>query len=580
MKNLRHRATLKGDYFLFLDADMKLVVTSKFDKRLLNHHNAHSIIQKSHSLNYFNLRFVKTKSKVTCKGVTHEYYDVPEGDVSKIDDSVIYIDDIGDGGAKGDKTQRDIRLLTEGISDGDTSNDLKGRYYFYRANTYFDSNQHELAIEDYKKRIEIGGWVEEVWYSKYRIGLALERLGRINDATIAHLHAYQHHPKRAEPLYELTRIYRILSNHNISYAFYKLAKEIPYPENDVLFINRNIYSHLLDYELSVIGYYVGVPNIDKLVVKLLNNEGVNLNFQHMMSNYKFYSKNIPTIKVLDFTDNTLFKGFSSSTPCIISSSNKGYQLYIRHHNYRINADGSYSSGEKITSNYSVNILDSNLAKKSSFAIEEPMVTELRYTGIEDVKFFPHKSSLCFMGTAQNPENKDLLIAFGKRDIGPTNSRLEYTFVKSPENRRCEKNWAFFSEDDKTLKVVYEWNKFKTYTVGDDYNLLDGTSNEKTPKFFEHLRGSTNGSRSGDYIWFLCHLVSFEPHRSYYHVFVIYNTRTKNFVYTVPFKFEGKNVEYALGLIVEDARLLVSYSTGDNCSKVAVIEKKEVCKLFA
>ena len=164
---------LKGDYFIFLDADMKLVVTSKFDKRLLNHHNAHSIIQKSHSLNYFNLRFVKTKSKVTCKGVTHEYYDVPEGDVSKIDDSVIYIDDIGDGGAKGDKTQRDIRLLTEGISDGDTSNDLKGRYYFYRANTYFDSNQHELAIEDYKKRIEIGGWVEEVWYSKYRIGLAL-----------------------------------------------------------------------------------------------------------------------------------------------------------------------------------------------------------------------------------------------------------------------------------------------------------------------------------------------------------------------------------------------------------------------
>lgn len=568
---------LDGDYFLFLDADMKLVVTEKFNKDIFSK-NGYSIIQKSPTLSYYNLRFVRTSSAVTCRGVTHEYYDVPEGDLEKIDETVMFIDDVGDGGSKTDKAPRDLRLLTEGIEDSSTPTDLKGRYYFYRANTYFDTNQNDLAIEDYKKRIEIGGWVEEVWYSKYRIGLALERLGRINDCTIAHLAAYQHHPKRAEPLYELTRIHRVTGKNHLAYAFYKLAKDIPYPENDVLFINRNVYSYLLDYELSVIGYYVGAKNIDKLIIRLLNKEEANLDFGHMMSNYKFYSKNLTAALTRDFTD-IKFPEFSSSTPCIFKIKD-GYQMFIRHHNYTINPDGSYSSGDKITSKYSVKNLTKDLVETSSFLIKEPDSTSLKYQGIEDVKLFTlDDSKIYFMGTAQNPETENLSIAFGK--WVEKDKQLRYTFVKSPENRACEKNWAFFSTDGKNLEIVYEWEGFKTYTVKEEGKefLLTNHDKRKTPKFFKNLRGSTNGYRDGRCIWFLCHVVNFEPHRSYYHVFVIYDHVSKKFIWTIPFKFEGKNVEYALGLVVENTQVLVSYSTSDNTSKLAIIDKREICKMF-
>lgn len=566
--------TLEGDYFLLLDADMKLVFSEKFNKELLQA-NAYSIIQKSPALNYYNVRFIKTSCQTTSMGVTHEYYDIQEGGVEKLDETFIYIDDIGDGGAKGNKAVRDLALLTGGINDTSTPDGLRSRYYFYRANTYFDTYQDDKAIDDYKTRIKMGGWVEEVWYSKYRIGQIFCRKGNFDQAAIAFLEAYQHYPKRAESLYELVKIYRIRGLQNVAYMFYNTAKQIPYPKDDVLFINRNVYEFLLDYELSIIGYYVNHPGVDKLIIKLVNKTKNILD--DFLKNYKFYCKNIQCQKVIDFTDNTLFDGFSSSTPCIIENGSD-FLLITRHHNYKINDDGSYSNGDKITSNYSITITDKLLNKKSTVKISEPPLTNLKYIGIEDVKFFNFNGEIRFMGTVQNPETMHLAIAFGKRSVNASTSALKYKCIASPNNRGCEKNWAFFSEDDTTLKIVYEWNNFQTYTV-DDNHLVNPQTSQSTPDFFKHLRGSSNGYKSGECIWFVCHLVSFEHRRLYYHVIVIYNYKTGKFSYTVPFKFEGFPVEYALGIVVKDKTVLLSYSTNDNTSKVAVIEKTEICKML-
>ena len=58
--------------------------------------------------------------------------------------------DIGDGGAKTDKFERDVRLLLKGLED-EPNND---RYTFYLANSYHDSGRFGEAINAYKKRIE------------------------------------------------------------------------------------------------------------------------------------------------------------------------------------------------------------------------------------------------------------------------------------------------------------------------------------------------------------------------------------------------------------------------------------------
>ena len=57
------------------------------------------------------------------------------------------------------------------------------RYYFYLANSYHDTGRSEEAINFYKKRIELGGWNQEVWYSYFRIGKCFKNMG-LNDSHI------------------------------------------------------------------------------------------------------------------------------------------------------------------------------------------------------------------------------------------------------------------------------------------------------------------------------------------------------------------------------------------------------------
>ena len=98
----------------------------------------------------------------------------------------IFIEDIGDGGCKGNKFSRDIQLLKEGL----VKEPKNGRYYFYLANSYYNSGRAAEALPIYQKRIDIGGWREEVWYSYYRLGLCYKKLNQIDKAIKIWLDAY------------------------------------------------------------------------------------------------------------------------------------------------------------------------------------------------------------------------------------------------------------------------------------------------------------------------------------------------------------------------------------------------------
>ena len=42
-----------------------------------------------------------------------------------------------------------------------------------------------------------------------------------------------------------------------------------------------------------------------------------------------------------------------------------------------------------------------------------------------------------------------------------------------------------------------------------------------------------------------------------------------------FKYEGEKIEYSLGLIVEEERIIISYSKWDSTPAIAVYDKKKV-----
>ena len=72
---------------------------------------------------------------------------------------------------------------------------------------------YEKAINYYEERIKRGGWVEEVYFSMYRMGLCYKDLGEEELMLHTLIEAYNHHPRRIETMYELSSYYRQREKH-------------------------------------------------------------------------------------------------------------------------------------------------------------------------------------------------------------------------------------------------------------------------------------------------------------------------------------------------------------------------------
>ena len=116
--------------------------------------------------------------------------------------------------------------------------------------------------------------------------------GYFEKAAGCYLTAYGRRPHRAEPLYHLSNMYRILGFQRLSYQMAALGKIIKYPSNDGLFISRLVYDWQLDYEISIVAYYLpDKKELGKLCVKKLlkmKDKIPEREYNTLMSNSKFY----------------------------------------------------------------------------------------------------------------------------------------------------------------------------------------------------------------------------------------------------------------------------------------------------
>lgn len=245
-----------ADYVFLCDCDMITVIEPEWvkDKQRLTA-DAYDLIQKAGNLEYWNVRLLSTRLPWICEGLSHESWNAPNAHHERL--TSLWFDDKNDGGAKADKYTRDKRLLSEGLADPSTPDGLKRRYKFYLAQTLRSLGEYKESIRMYKKRIEAGGWSEEVFYSYYTIGVNYLSLKREDKAVQYFLKAYNYRKTRAEPVYELAKLYREKGEHNTAMIFINLGKSIAYPTEDSLFVSKDIYDHLFLFELSVCGFYIG-----------------------------------------------------------------------------------------------------------------------------------------------------------------------------------------------------------------------------------------------------------------------------------------------------------------------------------
>ena len=282
-----HSAKGMADYALLLDADMVLSIGPEFDKSKLSENDVYSILQGSDSFNYYNVRLISLKLDVDCVCPTHEYYSIktnPHKHANR-DKSFLFIRDIGDGGCKTNKFERDIKLLSTALIT-DPSNT---RYHFYLANSYFDTQQYENAIKHYKQHITLNSWDQERYYSYYKLGKCYKALNDEVNMTYYWTKGYSYRPTRAETLYELINYYRNKGEYKLCEMYYNIAKNIPYPKNDTLFIHKDVYDYKLDEEYTIFSYYTGNRNIDEQMTRMIKDGRANLGL--LLSNSKFYPEN-------------------------------------------------------------------------------------------------------------------------------------------------------------------------------------------------------------------------------------------------------------------------------------------------
>lgn len=152
-----------------------------------------------------------------------------------------------------DKYRRDAEIFEKRLQEEGENE----RYRFYLAQSYYDCQEYEKALENYQKRIDLGGWKEELYFSQYRIAICKARLGaNVLEVVNAFMNSTLLHPGRAEPYYEIARIFRISKMYRHAYEYGKLGLPLKYNET-YLFCTKAVFDFMLKDEVAISAYYIG-----------------------------------------------------------------------------------------------------------------------------------------------------------------------------------------------------------------------------------------------------------------------------------------------------------------------------------
>jgi glycosyltransferase involved in cell wall biosynthesis/SAM-dependent methyltransferase len=255
----------RGDYIWVMDADD--IVTGTIDFSGLTA-DGYSVRIRDGAL-YWRVQLFRDGVPWRYTGVLHEVAvcDVPHTQKRLEGDYRIESRRLGARNQDPQKYVRDAAILQAEVDrhPDDT------RSVFYLAQSYFDAGDFASARRWYARRAEMGGWDEEIYYSLYRVALAMDRGGESWPAVQdAFLRAWSFRPTRAEPLYMIARHYRVGGDYRLGHLFAEQAARIPLPTNDVLFVPADVYEWRALDEQAVCGSWIGAfPETLALCQRLL-----------------------------------------------------------------------------------------------------------------------------------------------------------------------------------------------------------------------------------------------------------------------------------------------------------------------
>jgi glycosyltransferase involved in cell wall biosynthesis len=263
----------RADFILLCDADMILQIKDP-EWRPDPARDGYFVRQHHDERSFSNIRLINarltenhTGDRRWCyRGSTHEFIDSVTPDLN---DDIIQTDaisflDPADGGSKADKYSRDAALLEQELltletqsGDAQLVDKLKARTVFYLAQTYRDMDEHQKALDTYRRRALMGGWPEEVWNALFEVARMSELVAIEPQIVLQrYLLAYEYRPRRAEPLVELARYCRQRRQYALAHLFASQAISKPQPD-DILFVDTTAYTWRAQDEFAVASFWMG-----------------------------------------------------------------------------------------------------------------------------------------------------------------------------------------------------------------------------------------------------------------------------------------------------------------------------------
>lgn len=245
----------KADYILIMDADDFLDLPPKYQLPELTA-DAYNIEIRYGGMAYSRDQLIKSSKPWKWVGVVHEVLTCDQPHTRERLENVTYrITNEGARSKDPQKYYKDAALLEEALKKDPTNT----RYTFYLAQSYRDAGEKEKSLEWYQKRIAMGGWHEEVYWSMIQVAFLQQALKMPREVVIeTYERAYRLRPHRPEAIYYLSEIYNQDGKHDLAYALIRGKEFLRKPRTkDVLFTQDWMEEYGIAFQQSIAAYYLG-----------------------------------------------------------------------------------------------------------------------------------------------------------------------------------------------------------------------------------------------------------------------------------------------------------------------------------
>jgi len=245
------------DYLLFIDADELFDVPPKFAWPANMTADGYELMCSYAGIRYARFAVAATRLPWRWIGVLHEYPDCgkPVASVA-LDAPKVIIHHDGARARDPSTYLKDVAILESALREEPDN----ARNAFYLAQSYRDAGMLAEAKAAYGRRVVMGGWDEEVWYSQFQAAVLSEKLAEPAEIVAAgYLRAFNARPQRAEPLVELARFHRLRGEHTVAFVYAKHASTMPRPK-DRLFVDQETYTWRALDEVAISAFYAGTDD--------------------------------------------------------------------------------------------------------------------------------------------------------------------------------------------------------------------------------------------------------------------------------------------------------------------------------